>query len=139
MRKYIKKIVLIELLLTLPALTAEMRVFDHDTTKFVVRDLKTFFFTIDDKYVKKLSESKNDDFDPPMNVLGRSPLLLIVDKNDKNEKNYQLYYYLEYKNDAYFIECEYKIIDGIIFGVRQKDGFLAKKMPKLVFGSNSTE
>ena len=137
MKRYIQTIILINILLALQVLSSEVRIFDHDTNKMIIRDLKTFYFTLDEKYSKNLSECKSEHFDPSMFALGRAPLLLIIDKDDKDEETYQLFYYLQSGNDAYFMKCEYKIIDGIIFGIRVKDPFMAKKMPKLVFGGQN--
>ena len=139
MKKYYKLFIFFNFFLVSKLLAERIRIMHHDTRNILIHSPKAFFFTLDTKYAEKLSKCAVEHYDPIMLSFGQSPLILVINKDDKEEKTYKLYYYLETNNDAYFFECDYKISGNQISDIKAKSFFNAKKMPKLFLGEQKTE
>lgn len=126
--------------------------FDADKKEIELIGLNIPYFTLDSNYANKLSNCKEETVDFNMLIIAKAPYILIkevesdkADKDDEGHKvygakmKYSLYLYIEKDADAYFLECDFKLVGTKIVDFERKKNFSAKKMPKLFIGERNSE
>jgi hypothetical protein len=132
-------IFLLHILFTTLLSSSEIRVYQSDVKSINLKEPKPLRFSLDDNVIRRLSFQKYEFFDPTLLTLSRSPLILIIEKNDQDYEKISLHRHVQTANHSCFIKYKFKKSNDLLINIEQDltFAFKAKKLPILTLISRN--